>query len=103
MLGFQWKVSKLIDQVYFSLTRCMVWTENFIEHVLEEWGFFVSSDFVTQYFVDIFSEPDLEKQTPWTLWSSTFFWDFPPNLIIFPPNLDPWMCKLEIIAKMSSS
>ena len=25
-----------------------------------------------------------------------FFWDFPPNLSSFPPNLYPWSCKFEI-------
>ena len=32
----------------------MVWKENSLGHILEKWGVF--SDFVTQYFVDIFSE-----------------------------------------------
>ena len=35
----------------------MVQKENSLGHNLEKWGVFFSSDFVTQYFVDIFSEP----------------------------------------------
>ena len=31
----------------------------------------------------------LKKQTPLTPWSSTFFLDFPPHLLIFSPSLDP--------------
>ena len=30
-----------------------------------------------------------------------YFFDFPPNLTIFPPYLDLWTCKLEITSKMS--
>ena len=30
-----------------------------------------------------------KKRTPWT----------PPNLLIFPPNLDPWTCKLDKLKK----
>ena len=32
----------------------MLWKENSLGHILEKWG--VVFDFVTQYFVDIFSE-----------------------------------------------
>ena len=39
---------------------------------------------------------DLEKMNSINSVEFNFFLDFPANLLIFPPNWDPWMCKLEI-------
>ena len=43
-----------------------------------------------------------KKQTSWTPRSSTFKKIFCP-ICPFPPNLDPWMCKLELTSRMLSS
>ena len=46
---------------------------------------------------------DLEKTNSMNSVEFNFLKDFPPNVKIFPPNLDSWMCKLELTSKMSSS
>ena len=52
MLNFQLIVSKLIDEVYLFIK---VYGVKGQLSILEKWVFFL--DFVMQYFVDIFSEP----------------------------------------------
>ena len=53
-----------------------------------------------------------KKLTPWTPWGNFFYFYFflfflfffiPAKFGNFSANLDPWMCKIDITSKMSSS
>ena len=42
------------------------------------------------------SGAELEKANSINSAEFNIFLDFTPNLLIFPPNLNPWTCKIEI-------